>query len=216
MSITWTPLPKKLDSQWVLQQSAWPWLQLQNVNFDTTQLTEEAESLIQHFVPYKDELSKGWSVFNVGGPLELWDVDIVDHSPELKIFNSVLKADSCIVKFIQNFKAVKITAAQILCFEPAGQVNWHRDKQLRRLDRLVLPFNNPAGAQVEFEDWGAIPYQGGGLFLIDTSWRHRAFNNSNIRRFHLQLTFQYTSMSEEFKSQVLLSAQNWGAQLENK
>lgn len=206
MKLQRTAVPKNFDSQWVTNFSAWPWVKIRESAAPIDFMLQEAIALRDKFEPYVDQKSEGWSVFYLGGPAQLWDVDVIDYGSPIAKFNPDLPSGSVFRTFIEQCADVKFTAAQILCLEPEGYVTWHCDKTMRRMDRMVIPLNNPQGAVVEFENWGEVPYQSGGLYLIDTSWAHRAFNRSDTARYHLQLAFQFGTLSESIKSDIVKAA----------
>lgn len=209
MKLQRTGVPKNFDSQWVTNFSAWPWIKIREKAAPAEIMLQEAIALHEKFGPYVDKKSQGWSVFHLGGPVQLWDVDVIDYGSPIVKFNSELPSGSVIQTFVEQFADAKFTAAQILCLEPEGYVTWHCDKTMRRMDRMVIPLNNPQGAAVEFENWGEVPYEAGGLYLIDTSWAHRAANKSTTPRYHLQLAFQFGTLSNSLKHDIVKAAEKY-------
>ena len=61
----------------------------------------------------------------------------------------------------------------------------HKDRDNKGLYEINIPITNPSECRFRFKNYGTVPFEKGGIFLMDVSNEHFVYNNSTQPRLHI-------------------------------
>jgi len=81
---------------------------------------------------------------------------------------------------IKNFARVRV-----MCLEPWGFINLHRDQTVSKLGPINVAITNPKNCEFWLENYGKLEFEPGVSFRLNLVNYHCVINNSNIPRYHI-------------------------------
>jgi hypothetical protein len=200
--------PDMFDPKWTIMESGWPWFKLSSLNnqpFD--EMLKEAETLVEHFKPHRDDYGSGWTSLTLHGLNE--DTQSLeqygeDRSQVLSQLDWTWVADRCPVtkKFLEEvWPAEFLNRVRFMMVEPGGYVLPHRDRPAdqSRLSVCNISLNNPEGCEFVMDGFGKVPFDNNGsAFLMDISNFHSVWNRSDKPRIHMIIHYEIGRRLRDF------------------
>lgn len=198
-------------TNWVLNQSKWPYLPLILPNAPYKQMLEEALALSELFVDHRanevakvEYNNKGWASVCIHG--EEWNrTESFNQYPEhqgkvesdidYKWCEEVTSRCPITTEYFKNhFPAQEYYRVRFMYLAPNGYIQPHTDRSNSMLFPVNIALNNPEGCIFRMKDKGDVPFNPeGGACLVDISNTHSVWNNSNSARIHIIVHFKQDS-----------------------
>ena len=156
-----------------------------DVPFDV--IHHEIQSIKKYLYPHRSESGIGWRAFCIHG--QAYDrtkeddhyLNFIPHhwTPE------ALKHMPKTIKWLKGLGYKKFQRVRVMCLDPKGFINVHRDSKHRSTGTVNVAITHPKNCEFYVEDHGIVDFKPGHAFSIDTSQYHAVVNNSNLPRYHL-------------------------------
>jgi len=172
---------------WILAQSGLPWLAL-DINVPYQQIAQEAAQVFDQRVEHRDQdtvlgySNQGWHSLCLYG--ESATATSSDQGP----MSWTHIADQCpvTVDFVRaHWDTQACGRIRYMWLAPGGYIMPHKDREHPQLFECNIAIDHPVDSAVLFLDHGRIPFESGRSFIIDTSRRHFAVNQSQSWRLHI-------------------------------
>ena len=172
---------------WILKQSGLPWLEL-DIKVPYQEIIQEAAGVFEQRVQHRDQdtmlgySNQGWYSLCLHG--ESATATTGNQGP--MIWTHI--ADQCprTTEFVRtHWQSNNCQRVRFMWLEPGGYIMPHQDRENSQLFECNIAIEHPADCVVQFLDHGTIPFESGRAFIIDTSRRHFAANQSNHWRLHI-------------------------------
>ena len=200
--------PDMFDPKWTVMESGWPYFKLSALdNQPWKEMHSEAEALLDHFHPHREDYGNGWKSLTIHGLNE----DTQSLSQYSKNRNETLTqldwtwvADKCPVtkKFLTDvWPAEFLNRVRFMLLEPGGYILPHQDRpsDQKRLSVCNISLNMPSDCKFYFEGFGQVPFtDSGSAFLMDISNKHVVVNNSNTPRIHMIIHYEIGRRMRDF------------------
>jgi hypothetical protein len=199
--------PDMFDPKWVITESHWPYFKLSALdNQPYKEMYSEAEALLDHFYAHRDDYGVGWKSLTLHGlnedtqPLEEYG----DRKQSIANLDWTWVIDKCPVtkSFLENvWPAEFLNRVRFMLLEPGGYILPHQDRSSdqRRLSVCNISLNNPEGCEFIMKNFGSIPFDdNGSAFLIDNSYEHALYNNSDKPRLHMIIHYEIGHRLRDF------------------
>ena len=200
--------PDMFDPNWTITESGWPWFKLSSLDDQPwKEMQAEAEALLEHFKPHREDYGHGWSSLTLHG--------LNDDTQSLNQYSDNRKetldqlswtwvADSCPVtkKFLTDvWPAEYLNRVRFMLLEPGGYILPHQDRpsDQKRLSICNISLNMPEGCEMVMKDQGRIPFNdSGSAMLVDISNEHAVWNRSNKPRIHMIIHYELGRRLRDF------------------
>lgn len=200
--------PDMFDPKWVITESEWPYFRLSSLdNQPYKEMHQEAEALLSHFKPHRDEYGQGWKSLTLHGlnddtqSLEQYG----DNRQEvLDQLGWTWVAEQCPVtkKFLTDvWPAEFLNRVRFMLLEPGGYILPHQDRpnNQKRLSVCNISLNMPAGCKMIMEGMGPIPFDDkGSAMLVDISNKHAVYNPTDTPRIHMIIHYEIGRRLRDF------------------
>lgn len=176
------------NANWICTQSNLPYLQL-DMTVPVVDIFAEWQAVSSQAIThrgndvYATTTNKGWK------SLSLYGVSAEDTVTSKGNLNWTTVAEQCpyTVQWVKDNFTIDSTTGRIrfMLLEPQGFIVLHKDRSNKGLSEVNIPITNPAGCKFRFKDYGTVPFNTGGAFLMDISNEHFVFNDSDLPRLHI-------------------------------
>lgn len=199
--------PDIFDPKWTMLESGYPCFRLSVFdNQPWKQMHNEAESLIEHFYPHREDYGNGWKSLTLHGvDDDSQSLDSYgDRKDVIKQLHWTWVADRCpeTKKFLTEvWPAEYLNRVRFMLVEPGGYILPHQDRpdDQKRLSVCNISLNNPDGCEFVFKDHGIVPFEdNGSAFLMDISNVHAVWNRSDTPRIHMIIHFEIGRRLRDF------------------
>jgi hypothetical protein len=200
--------PDMFDPKWVILESGWPFFKLSSLDDQPyKEMYKEAEALIEHFKPHRDDYGHGWRSLTLHGLND--DTQSLgqygdDRNEVLKQLHWTWVADRCPVtkKFLTDvWPAEYLNRVRFMLLEPGGYILPHQDRtdDQKRLSVCNISLNNPEGCEFVFKGHGTVPFDdNGSAMLMDISNVHAVWNRSDKPRLHMIIHYELGRRLRDF------------------
>jgi hypothetical protein len=200
--------PDMFDPKWVILESGWPFFKLSSLDDQPyKEMHKEAEALIEHFKPHRDDYGHGWRSLTLHGLND--DTQSLgqygdDRNEVLKQLHWTWVADRCPVtkKFLTDvWPAEYLNRVRFMLLEPGGYILPHQDRtdDQKRLSVCNISLNNPEGCEFVFKGHGIVPFDdNGSAMLMDISNVHAVRNRSDKPRLHMIIHYELGRRLRDF------------------
>jgi hypothetical protein len=200
--------PDMFDPKWVILESGWPFFKLSSLDDQPyKEMYKEAEALIEHFKPHRDDYGHGWRSLTLHGLND--DTQSLgqygdDRNEVLKQLHWTWVADRCPVtkKFLTDvWPAEYLNRVRFMLLEPGGYILPHQDRtdDQKRLSVCNISLNNPEGCEFVFKGHGTVPFDdNGSAILMDISNVHAVWNRSDKPRLHMIIHYELGRRLRDF------------------
>jgi hypothetical protein len=185
------PLAKKIfpldEKGSVNPQPPIPWYPLYLPQFPRKKILNEARAIKHLFVEHRpNEGNKGWKSICIHGLSSHQTQAVNDDQSKNYQWTEIAKLCPVTYQyFTQTFPAIKYERLRFMLVEPGGYIAPHVDKMDRGLGPLAICLNSPRGCDYVLEGVGRLPLKEGWGALVDISYKHSVWNQSNKDRFHI-------------------------------
>lgn len=200
--------PDMFDPKWVILESEWPFFKLSSLDDQPyKEMYKEAEDLIEHFKPHRDDYGHGWRSLTLHGLND--DTQSLgqygdDRNEVLKQLHWTWVADRCPItkKFLTDvWPAEYLNRVRFMLLEPGGYILPHQDRtdDQKRLSVCNISLNNPDGCEFVFKGHGTVPFEDtGSAMLMDISNVHAVWNRSDKPRLHMIIHYELGRRLRDF------------------
>jgi hypothetical protein len=200
--------PDMFDPKWVILESGWPFFKLSSLDDQPyKEMYKEAEALIEHFKPHRDDYGHGWRSLTLHGLND--DTQSLgqygdDRNEVLKQLHWTWVADHCPItkKFLTDvWPAEYLNRVRFMLLEPGGYILPHQDRtdDQKRLSVCNISLNNPDGCEFVFKGHGTVPFEdNGSAILMDISNVHAVWNRSDKPRLHMIIHYELGRRLRDF------------------
>ena len=180
-------LPYRPSDAWILANSGLAWLEL-DIDIPYQEISQEASQVFYQRVEHRDSDSvlgygnQGWHSLCLHG--ESATATSSDQGP--MTWTDIGNVCPQTRKFIERYWIMdQAGRIRYMWLMPNGYILPHVDREGQQLFECNIAINHPDNCRVQFLDHGTIPFEAGKGFIIDTSRRHFAVNQSQDWRLHL-------------------------------
>lgn len=178
----------KPSSEWICKQSNLPYLKL-DMTVPTDDILLEWQNIAIRAVTHRDS-DKYANVTNLGWKsLSLYGVSSEDTVTSQGNLAWTDIAEHCpkTVQWLNDNFIIDQTTGRIrfMLLEPKGFIVLHKDRDSKSLSEINIPITNPIGCRFRFKNYGTVPFEQGGAFLMDISNEHFVYNDSDQPRLHI-------------------------------
>ena len=172
---------------WIQVHSGLSWLAL-DIDVPCKQIAQEAAQIFEQRVEHRDQdnvlgyHNQGWHSLCLHGE------SATATSSDQGTMSWTPIADKCPVttEFIQTYWDTGVCGRiRFMWLAPGGYIMPHQDRTNPQLFECNIAIEHPDNCKVQFLDYGQIPFESGKAFIIDTSHRHFAINQSDSWRLHI-------------------------------
>jgi len=172
---------------WILQQSGYPWMQLA-ITVPYAEILAEAQAVYSNSVLHRAQdqvvgyTHQGWRSLTLHGV----GSTVTTEQPGNVDWTEVANQCPATKQFVETYWDIS-TAGRIrfMWLEAGGYILPHVDRQQQRLSECNIAIDHPNEAKLQFLDYGVVPFTTGSAFIIDTSRKHFAVNQSGQLRTHI-------------------------------
>lgn len=177
------------DFNWIRQHSGLPWLKL-DIFVPFPEILQEIQSAPVNYQCHRDDYAEhqGWLSGCLHG--KSWastreDEHYDDDRPH-QWTREALEYFSTTINFFQTvWPSTNYRRLRIMLLEPNGYITLHKDHTQQGLTAINIAITQPKDCKFVIESHGAIPFEPGLPFWIDTHNNHTIFNNSDQKRWHI-------------------------------
>ena len=200
--------PDMFDPKWTIMESGWPWFRLSSLDDQPwKEMYTEAEALIDHFKPHREDYGYGWQSLTLHGLNE--DTQSLNQYGDnrrdtLNQLDWTWVADRCPVtkKFLTDvWPAEYLNRVRFMLLEPGGYILPHQDRpdDQKRLSVCNISLNMPSGCEMVMKGQGTVPFDdAGSAMLMDISNKHAVWNRSNKPRIHMIIHYELGRRIRDF------------------
>lgn len=177
------------DFSWIREHSGLPWLRL-DIVVPYAQILQEIQSASVCYQPHRDEYAEhqGWFSGCLHG--KSWactreDEYYADDRPHQWTPEAIENFPFTTDFFQTVWPSANYRRLRIMLLEPHGYITLHRDHTRQALTAINIAITQPEDCGFVMERHGAIPFEPGAAFWIDTHNHHTVFNDSDQKRWHL-------------------------------
>lgn len=153
----------------------------------TDQIYNEIQKIKKFLVTHREGEGVGWSSFCIHGKSfdatredayyndnrpHIWTKEALEHMPSTIDFLKSL-----------NFKSFK--RVRVMCLEPKGFINVHRDQTDSRLGPINIAINHPDECKFYLEHHGELQFKPGVAYRMNLVNYHTVINYGNTDRYHI-------------------------------
>lgn len=177
------------STEWIMNHSGLPWLQLQ-VQLPYQEMALEALRLLDKFVEHRGGIGRGWRSLCIRGIDEekTRSPRHYGYSEESAPYTWTSVADECPVTtafFREDFPLGRLFRVRFMLLEPGGYIAPHRDTETNFLSAINIAITNPHGSFFKMKNKGLVPFEAGRAFLLDVGNEHSCVNLSEEPRIHI-------------------------------
>lgn len=198
------------DSNWIINHSGLPWLELK-MSIPYTEILEEIKANVDFLVDHRDDYDEheGWKSFCIHGK----SLHTTQHSDDESSCHWIPEVVNAMPRTVEYFKSwgLNFNRLRVMALEPGGFVSVHQDTETSRLYPINIAITQPANCNFVMENWGTVPFDAGKSFMLDVGNRHAVVNNSNETRYHIIV--HYKELTDQFKKLIENSYHNSLTQL---
>ena len=179
-----------LSYNWISFQSRLPWLEIQGLNLPYSEMLTEAQALRDQFVIHRQNCGQGWRSLCVHGTgtTHTDAPSVYGLTDEETVYNWTDIQHQCPITvntFKNLFHYTRYMRVRFMLVEPGGYITPHVDANNFVFGGVNISLNNPSNCHLVTE-LGAVPFRASGsAMLLNTSYRHAVWNNSNTDRIHM-------------------------------
>lgn len=148
---------------------------------------EETQNIKKFLYPHRGDNSMGWKAFCIHGQSAIrtkeesyykdflgyrWTDEAREHMPNT-------------IKWLKSLGYKKFRRVRIMCLEPKGFINMHKDQDHSKLGAVNVAINNPKECKFYLQNHGLLNFEPGTAYRLDLSNYHAVVNNSNVPRYHI-------------------------------
>ncbi len=180
-------LPYRPTDHWILLNSGLAWLEL-DIDIPRDLISQEAAQVFDRRVEHRETDSvlgygnQGWHSLCLYGE----SATATSSDQGQMAWTDIGQLCSQTKAFLEQHWIIALAGRiRFMWLAPDGYILPHVDRKQRQLFECNLAIDHPDNCRVQFLDHGTIPFASGRGFLIDTSCRHFAVNQSQEWRLHL-------------------------------
>lgn len=158
-----------------------------NINVPVDIIYEEIQKIKKYLVPHRGDSGMGWKAFCIHGQTSdrtkedsyyadflghRWTDEALEHMPRTVHWLKSLG--------YKNFKRVRV-----MCLEPKGFINMHKDQEHSKLGAVNVAITNPKGCNFYLQHHGVLDFNPGTAYSLDVSNYHAVVNDSDVHRYHI-------------------------------
>jgi hypothetical protein len=200
--------PDMFDPKWTVTESGWPWMRLSSLdNQPWKEMHSEAEALLEHFKPHREDYGHGWQSLTLHGlndDTQSLNQYSNNRQETLDQLDWTWVADRCPTtkKFLTDvWPAEYLNRVRFMLLEPGGYILPHQDRpsDQKRLSVCNTSLNMPDGCEMIMKDKGRVPFDNNGsAMLMDISNEHAVWNRSNTPRIHMIIHYELGRRLRDF------------------
>lgn len=142
----------------------------------------------QHLlVPHREDSGTGWNSFCIHGQAynrTREDEYYKDNRPHTWT-PQALSLMPHTVAWLQSLNIPNMRRVRVMCLEPLGFINLHRDQTASALGPINVAITHPQGCEFYLENHGVLSFAPGTAYMMNLVNHHTVVNNSLERRFHI-------------------------------
>ena len=157
------------------------------LNVPVQEIQQEIEAIKKYLVHNRPESGLGWKAFCIHG-------QSYDRVKEHKYYKNFLgykwtleaiKNMPVTIKWLKSLGFKKFQRVRIMCLEPKGFINIHRDQSHSELGPINVAITHPPQCKFYLENHGELKFAPGKAYQLNLVNYHAVVNNSNLRRYHI-------------------------------
>lgn len=176
------------STEWICNHSNLPYLHLDmdvpvNEIFNEWQGVSDRAVLHRAYDTHLNAYNKGWKSLSLYG---VADTDTETSNGNLSWTTAASLCPKTVQWINENFIIGPNTGRiRFMLLEPMGVIVLHKDRDIKGLYEINIPITNPIGCRFRFKNYGTVPFDKGGMFLMDVSNEHFVYNDSSQPRIHI-------------------------------
>jgi len=176
------------STEWICSQSNLPYLRI-DMDVPVDEIFDEWQNVADDAVvhrgndTYVNTSNRGWKSLSLYG---VSDKDTETSEGNLSWTMAAGKCPKTVQWLNENFIIGPMTGRiRFMLLEPMGVIVLHKDRDTKGLYEINIPITNPVGCKFIFKNYGTVPFEKGGVFLMDVSNEHFVYNDSTQPRLHI-------------------------------
>ena len=143
---------------------------------------------MQHLlIPHREDSGTGWSSFCIHG--QSYDRTREDeYYKDSRPHTWTPEATQLMPRTVEWLKSLGVQnmrRVRVMCLEPMGFINLHRDRTTPALGPVNIAITHPRGCDFYLEKHGLLLFEPGTAYMMNLVNHHAVINNSLERRFHI-------------------------------
>lgn len=183
-----------LKSFQISKKNPYPDLPCEQVelNVPVADVYQEIIKIRKYLVNHRSESGMGWKSFCIHGQSYKRTKE-KDAYPDFLGYRWTQEAIENMPKTISWLKTLgfkNFARVRIMCLEPRGFINLHKDQNESKLGPINVAITNPDGCEFWLENHGKLDFAPGRAFRLNLVNYHCVVNNSNLPRYHLIIHYE--------------------------
>ena len=157
------------------------------LNVPVRDIESEINKVQKYLVPHREDSGLGWSSFCIHG-------QSYDRTREESHYRDVLPYDWTkeaqehmpnTIKWLKSLGLSSLKRVRVMCLEPLGFINLHRDQTVSELGPVNIAITHPAGCEFYLENHGVLSFVPGAAYMMNLVNHHAVVNRTLERRYHI-------------------------------
>lgn len=157
------------------------------LNVPVADVYHEIIKIRKYLVNHRSESGMGWKSFCIHGQ-NYKRTREKNAYPDFHGYNWTPEALENMPKTVSWLKTLgfkNYARVRVMCLEPKGFINLHRDRKESNLGPINVAITNPNGCDFWLENHGRLEFEPGRAFRLNLVNYHCVINNSNVPRYHI-------------------------------
>lgn len=139
------------------------------------------------FVQHREKDSIGWSSFCIHGKsFDATREDNYYNDDRAHVWTQeALKYMPTTIDFLKSLNFIKFHRVRVMCLEPRGFINIHRDQDESNLGPINIAINHPKNCKFYLEHHGELVFRPGVAYRLNLVNYHAVINYSDTPRYHI-------------------------------
>jgi len=148
---------------------------------------EEINKIKKYLRPHRGDSGLGWRAFCIHG-------QSYSRTKEESYYNDFLgykwtpeaiENMPITIKWLKSLGYKNFKRVRVMCLEPKGFINLHKDQDHSELGAVNIAINNPSECKFYLQNHGVLEFKPGVAFKLDLVNYHTVINNSDVPRYHI-------------------------------
>ena len=157
------------------------------LNVPVTTIYNEIQNIKKLLNLHRSDSGLGWKAFCIHGQSASrtkeesyysnflgyrWTDEAIQHMPKT-------------IQWLKTLGYKKFQRVRVMCLEPKGFINLHKDQNHSGLGAVNVAINNPKECKFYLQNHGILDFSPGTAYSLDLSNFHTVINNSDVPRYHI-------------------------------
>jgi len=157
------------------------------LNVPVQSIYEEIQKVKNYLVPHRGDSGIGWKAFCIHGQSYRRTKEESYYSNFLgyRWTDEALEHMPITIDWLKSLGYKEFQRVRVMCLEPRGFINMHKDQDHSRLGAVNVAITNPKDCKFYLQNHGVLDFEPGTSYRLDLSNYHAVANDSDVHRYHI-------------------------------